>query len=197
MKMQKITSLQELTIVSEQVRKDLFLQNNNDLPKNYITSINFDEITSCKFLGLTRTDSPRLLKRTSNLINFPNYLENPKFHDKTGLILKEFASKFSNIKRLQPGNYFISLNRYQMEYPNYFSLDRYYNPFCPDQKISTNQLDFLTCFVEKYKEYSFPRIDNNGDFNFKLSMNSPNHFLYFYVPHSTHELIKGLETNFI
>lgn len=205
-KMQKNKS--EIENIVRKIREDIFFQREFELPEGFSinTILNEENLFKYKSIELNIQN----IQQNYKLVNFSYDKDFPKFHVDTKLILQEFSTKFSEIRSLEHGLYNL-IPRYETkggipiyDYNNvkdavlrmillFVKSDR------QTSAVKTNvvEAEFLNYFIELYRDYSFPQLDSFGNYNFDTPLNHIENLFSFYVPCSHHDLLKGLETNYI
>lgn len=180
--------------ISRKVKEAIFFKENFELPKIYelVTLKNLHE--SYKWIAIKQKKS----SNAASLISFPIDQDEPDFHIHSNGILKEFGAKISMIDPMDPGLYSIitSQDTYTKKIETrFFKILDHKNSV--RIKLSNNQVSFMNKFLSLYKNNSFPRLGLDGQFDFDQPIRCAKNSLTFFVPYSQHELLKGLESNFI
>lgn len=150
-------------------------------------------------------------KSSEAIATFPAHLDMPKYHPNADLILKEFAAKLYSLGELPRGTYSLmpeysgNMDGTYKHRPDTISylLKRLSlltkKPIKTINKftLSKPQKDLFDYFCNKYNDYSFPRYSKDGSFSFEWPIQTLGIHFSFHIPVSNHELLKGLNSNFI
>lgn len=192
----------DIKVISKKIRTQLFFQKLNKVVHPYKISTNIingirkhKQLVISRDYLIQRDDRRTIIKKSDNLVSFPSHLGKPKFHPNTQLIIKELAAKISLLKNLKEGVYYIRVIKTNNQ-KEFFLYSRDISNI-DDFSISDDFFSLLNSFCDKYQDYCFPNLADDGTIDFDEEFYYGGSYIYFYIPGSNHQLLKGLETSYI